>query len=154
MIKAPKKLCFVCTANICRSPFAQFYALLRLRALGLTDVEVDSAGVFAVDGRPATPEIIQIAREFDVDLSGHLSTSIRNLDLNDYRFVLCMERAHRDVLLREYPETAGRVYLLRSFAEQGATDRDIADPVGLSADFLRACFDDIGEAIEGLLKKW
>ena len=55
-----KKILFVCTGNICRSPMAEYYLKKRLADEDISGVEVDSAGIFALGNNPASPETRQI----------------------------------------------------------------------------------------------
>ena len=50
----PLRVLFVCTANICRSPYIE---LLARQAVGETgDIEFGSAGTHATDGSPINPD--------------------------------------------------------------------------------------------------
>ncbi|NOZ50648.1 MAG: hypothetical protein GXP37_11475 [Chloroflexi bacterium] len=51
----PKKIFVICTGNICRTPMAKALLVQEIARRGLQDaVKVDSAGVFAVIGAPAS----------------------------------------------------------------------------------------------------
>ncbi|MER5705631.1 low molecular weight phosphatase family protein, partial [Micromonospora sp. NPDC002296] len=52
------RILFVCHANMCRSPMAEYLAGWLLAKL---PVEVASAGTAAVDGRPMHPYAAQVA---------------------------------------------------------------------------------------------
>ncbi len=145
------KICFVCTANICRSPFAEYFLRKRLKESGLDNFEVSSAGIMAQPGQKTTSTIIDIAREFDVDLTSHQTRGLSDKLLQSCQMIFGMEKVHCDEIELQYPSTKGRVYLLRNFALEGSKTRDITDPFGLSLDFVRAGYDDIAETIEGLI---
>ena len=55
---------FVCTGNICRSPMAEY--VMRHRLGGDTRWTVQSAGVFAMDGAPASMEAVQALAELGI----------------------------------------------------------------------------------------
>jgi protein-tyrosine-phosphatase len=101
---------------------------------GLADAWlVESAGTWAVDDRPVVQKSQLIMQERGLDLSAHRSRSVTRELLHRFDLILVMEQGHKEALLVEFPETAGRVYLLN---EMIGKSRDVRDPVGgLLADF-------------------
>ena len=84
----PKVLC-VCVGNISRSPMMQ--AVLQ-QHLG-DGVVVESAGLDeALAGRPANHRSVACMRERNVDLSGHVSRWIGSVDLDQFRWIVCVGR--------------------------------------------------------------
>ena len=88
-----KVLC-VCLGNISRSPMMQAVLQQHLGAAFL----VESAGVTrALAGRPANHRSVACLQERGIDLSGHVSRWIGDLDLARYRWIVCVgpdEAAH------------------------------------------------------------
>jgi protein-tyrosine phosphatase len=81
-----KVLC-VCLGNISRSPMMQAVLQRRLGAGFL----VESAGVSkALAGRRANGRSVACMNERGVDLSGHVSRWIGDLDLDAYRWIVCV----------------------------------------------------------------
>lgn len=116
------KVLVVCTANICRSPYAAAALAQRLPAL-----DVCSAGVQASSGRAVDAVMAGYAVERGYrDLSTHRSQPVLAALLRACDLVLCMERAHRDILLGGAPMMTG---IIRTFLDSPA--RDVADPTGL-----------------------
>jgi protein-tyrosine phosphatase len=143
---------FVCTGNICRSPFAEGLLKNMLGEKELKGVVVDSAGLLALPGNAATPLAQQAAREFGVDLSSHRAKSVSESLVNWSDLVLAMEKPHEETLLSAVPGTAGKVLLLRHFGRHGSRRRGIADPYGLQYEAYRFCFLDIEDAVSGLVE--
>jgi protein-tyrosine phosphatase len=88
-----KVLC-VCVGNISRSPMMQ--AVLQQHLGG--NFLVESAGVDqALAGRPANYRSVACLKERGVDLSTHVSRWIGDLDLEQYRWIVCVghDEAHR-----------------------------------------------------------
>lgn len=127
----------VCKANRCRSPLAAA-TLQRLLAQrdGAGDIQVGSAGTWAVSGLPATPETQEVARMAGLDLSSHRSGSVAELSLEDYALILTMEAGQREALRIEHLQLAGRVHLI---AEMAGESFDISDPTGGGLEAHHAC---------------
>ncbi len=82
-----KRILFVCTGNICRSPMALvlFRDMVgKDRSLRSAGIEADSAGTNPVYFA-ATPEAIGVMHEYGLDLTGHASKPMDGIikDLND-----------------------------------------------------------------------
>jgi protein-tyrosine phosphatase len=89
-----KVLC-VCVGNISRSPMMQ--AVLQ-QHLGPCFV-VESAGLTKeLAGRPANYRSVACMKERGVDLSGHVSRWIGDLDLDQYRWIVCVGREEADTV--------------------------------------------------------
>jgi protein-tyrosine-phosphatase len=85
------RILFVCTGNICRSPFAEALA----RVLDeRTDVEYASAGTIALSGNPASAPGIAVAAELGVDMSDHRATHLTAEVLAATDLVYAMEEEH------------------------------------------------------------
>ena len=143
-------IAFICTANICRSPFAQSFFNKRVQELHLP-FQAISAGTRSIPGSAIPEDIIAIAAEFDAAMHTHRSQPLQTADLNNCRLIIGMEQHHCDAVIRLDAALASKTYLLRQFAATGNKTRGIVDPFGLRPDFIRACYDDIAESIEGLI---
>lgn len=151
MIGPAKRILFICTGNICRSPFAKALFDKLVNERGLAGIKADSAGLLALPGNAATAMAQRVAAEHQVDLSGHSAKSVSAELLGWCDLALVMEKSHEEDLLSSFPEATGKVLLLRYFARRGSRRRGVADPYGLHYEAYRFCFLDIHEAISGLL---
>ena len=87
-----KVLC-VCTGNISRSPMMQ--AVLQQHLGGAFLVE--SAGVRGeLAGRPANYRSVACIKDRGVDLSGHVSRWIGDVNLGQYRWIVCVGHDEAD----------------------------------------------------------
>lgn len=87
-----KVLC-VCVGNLSRSPMMQAVLQQHLGDAFL----VESAGVKkGVAGRPANDRSIVCMKERGHDLSGHISRWIGDLDLKQYRWIVCVGQDEAD----------------------------------------------------------
>lgn len=145
-----KHILFVCTGNICRSPFAEGLLKKLVQKNGLDDIIADSAGLLALSGNSATGLAQKVAVEYDVDLSRHIAKSVKEDIVNKSDLILVMENSHVKELLDAFPEAENKVFLIRRFARFGSKDRGIMDPYGLNYEAYRFCFLDIQDSVSGL----
>ncbi len=140
------RLLFVCTGNTCRSALAEGIARARLGAE--SGVTLESAGLYALDGAPATVHALTVAGEAGADLSSHRARLVgRDLvDAADRIYV--MTRLQAEALGRMIGETGHRMSLL------DPAGADIADPYGGDLDTYRTVRDQITAAVERRLEEW
>ena len=118
---------FVCTANQCRSPMAEALFSQRLDQADLGEGwRVESAGVWATEGTPATAYSRQVLRERGLDLDDHRSQPVGAELLGEFDLILVMEDRHRAFIQANYPQAADRVYLLTAMVDQA---HNVDDPV-------------------------
>ena len=91
MARKLERWLFVCTGNICRSPFAEAAARHLTADPGL---RFSSAGTIAISGNPATRAGIGAAEALDIDLSAHRATHLSPSIIDDVDWVLGMEEEH------------------------------------------------------------
>ena len=142
----PYRLLFVCTGNICRSPMAAALARAYATKRGWA-VEVASAGVLDLKGRPAEPNAIRVMEEIGIDLRTHQARGVNEELVRWADYILAMELAHCTELRRRYPEIEDRVLLLGSFGGS----LEIADPMGGWRWRFRRTRDEIRHCVEGFL---
>lgn len=117
----------VCTANICRSPVAAGLLRDRLRQRGLDDWTVSSAGTWAQVARGASRNSVEVMRRNGHDISRHQARMVEEEHLASANLILCMEPGHAEALRAEFPEHAGRVFMI---SEMIGHKYGIDDPYG------------------------
>lgn len=145
-----RKLIFICTGNTCRSPLA-LAAWRALEQEGKTppDIEADSAGLMPSEGQPASRYSVEIARNWQQDLSGHRSKQLTTEEVSsaDWLVVMSIMHAHS---LREFLEVdPDKILLLGSFDQHESSD-EIPDPYGGSREAYETCATHIQHAVERL----
>lgn len=139
--KRVSRVVFVCTGNICRSPYAQY----RMSALG---VNAASCGTRAIHGAPADAVARRVAQLRGVDLRTHSSTPARDFQYQATDLVVAMEPAH----LREAVGFASRAQcqatLLGVWCDSPAPY--IPDPFGRSDACFEAVFGLVDQALDNL----
>ncbi|PZM92663.1 MAG: low molecular weight phosphatase family protein [Actinobacteria bacterium] len=138
-------LLFVCHANVCRSPMAEYLAREMLaQALGGdgASVPVSSAGTHAVPGHAMHPHAAQLAAERAIDIRGFRSRPITPEDLVNAGIVLTATREQRSACVAMAPSVIRRTFTLRQFSrlvtaavERGwrVADADQPPPARISA---------------------
>jgi protein-tyrosine phosphatase len=148
-----KVILFVCTGNTCRSPLAEglFRKFLADR-LGCSVEDLPekgytvlSAGLAALEGGPAAPESVEVARMYGADLESHASQPLTDELLANADYVITMTQSHRDSILFARPDVAERVSLLSNL------EADIADPIGGGWKEYVSCGEEIARHLQALL---
>lgn len=83
------KILFLCDANICRSPLAEVVLRKKLMERGLTDVEVESAGIHHKDGMPRDYTMISFAHNAGYDMCG-TSQYLTQEAIDSADLIICM----------------------------------------------------------------
>jgi sulfate adenylyltransferase len=120
----PIRVLFVCTANICRSPYLE----LRARQLLGPDarVEVSSAGTHGFDAEPASDTMDAEFARHGTDVSTFRSRPATGDLVDAADLVLTAESAHRTRLLEDRPAAFRKVFTLGQFAASArAADPDL-----------------------------
>ncbi len=138
---AVMRIVFVCTGNICRSPYAEYLA----RELsGSTDIEFASAGIIARAGNPPSSDGVAVAAELGIDLTPHGASPLTSDVVARADIIYGMEDEHVEAVLKLDPRA--RVELLRPDA------RGIPDPYGQDRQAYLLVYGLIEEALHRRLE--
>jgi sulfate adenylyltransferase len=111
--EAGLKVLFVCTANICRSPFMELTA----RSLaGDARVSFASAGTHGFDAHPMDDALVEVLAQ-GVDATTFRSRPLTRELLEEADLVLTAEAVHRSFILDDHPELFRKVFTLGQATE-------------------------------------
>jgi protein-tyrosine-phosphatase len=110
----------VCTGNICRSTMAEaFLQDILGSGNGYAEIMLSSAGLQAVEGEGPPAEVIEVMREYGLDVSGHKAHLLTAEDVEDADLILTMAMHNSSRLLTEHQEAVDRVFTIKEFVIQG-----------------------------------
>ncbi|OQX13046.1 MAG: phosphotyrosine protein phosphatase [Thiothrix lacustris] len=147
------KVLFICMGNICRSPTAQGVFERLVQSQGLADrILIDSAGTHAyhIDS-PPDKRSQAAAKNRGLDLSGQRARKVTAADIEEFDYVLAMDRTNLEDLQDLVADSQReRVRLFMTFAERWKVD-EVPDPYyGGDSGFERV-LDMVEDAAAGLL---
>ncbi len=167
---SPIHVLFVCTANICRSPYMELVARQRLGDRAL--VTVASAGTHGWEGKGMNGTMAATLSA-DVGYDEFISRQLTGAMIDEADLVLTADRGHRSYVLEEYPAAFRKVFTLGQFAEvvhrlPGVSGRelitaasrlhgishvhaDVADPFRRGSKAAAACATEIGTLLDVVL---
>lgn len=149
------KIMFICTGNICRSAMAHWLMKKKIEDLGIKNVEIYSSGIYAQDGETSTYEAKTVMEEYDVDLSKHKATNIKNSNINEMDLILCATKSHKYAVIDIFPKLKEKTYTMKEYVNynrQYHDNIDIKDPWGYDIETYRSCAAEIDEVLNLLIK--
>ena len=145
---------FVCHGNIIRSPLAAA-AFAREATVRGRRVQVSSAGLSAVAGKPADPRAADSAEERGLPLESHRARPLDAAQVAAADAIFIMDPLNLGRILARFPDAADRVFLLGGCRPDGRmTLTEIHDPVSGTLDDVRVAHDEVIAAVQVLASAW
>ncbi|PCK33643.1 low molecular weight protein-tyrosine-phosphatase [Pseudoalteromonas piscicida] len=133
----------VCAGNICRSPTAEYVLKSKLVDQNIT---VSSAGLTALEGKPADSIAQELTQARNIDMSGHQGRQLSESIVAQNSLILVMEQRHLDDVCTRHPQARGKTFLLGKWIG----DKEIPDPYRQS----REAFEHVYELIDSACSAW
>lgn len=169
----PLTVSFVCTANICRSAYAEVRAI-QLLGDDTDRLRIDSAGVYGLTGSPIDAEMGRQALVRGADISSFRASRVDAGFVTGSDLILTAEAAHRSFILEEWPRAFRSVYTFSQFMEAlsraepdlrgrdllaaiqkhrpaARSDGDVPDPYRKGPEAAQACADTLDAYLETIL---
>ena len=122
---------FVCMGNICRSPMAEAVFQDMVNKSGLSEkIMIDSAGTSAWHvGEPAHSGTLAILQKHHIPYNGR-SRQVERHDLDEYNYVLAMDRENLSYMLRSASGARAEIALFLSYAKDAGIVQidEVPDP--------------------------
>jgi protein-tyrosine-phosphatase/predicted ATP-grasp superfamily ATP-dependent carboligase len=144
-ISRAESMLVLCYGNINRSALAD--VLVRAYAED-SGISVTSAGFHSEEGRPADPVMVDVAAEFELEMSKLRSTCVTEQQLQDSDIIFVMEKRHYDKLIAIDSSMAHKIYLLGAHNIGAEHSVEISDPYGRAREVYLACYKQIVEAVD------
>lgn len=138
-----RKLVLICSGNVCRSPFGEFYA----RHLG---IDAESYGINCRGGDSADERVLALAAEHGITDHGHVTRNIREYQPSSEDLVIAMEPSHLEQLSADIHATA-QVTLAALWAKEG--NIYLHDPFSSSPVYFENCAATIREALDTIAER-
>ena len=117
----------------------------------LNRLDVESAGVAAISGEPASNNSVAALKKVNIDLSQHKSQPVTQRLINQAFVILGMTDSHLEkLMLYNYSNLPEHTYLFREFIGEGQRSQ-IPDPFGQDFGAYQECLNSMLEAIPSLV---
>jgi protein-tyrosine phosphatase len=149
----PRRLLFVCSGNICRSPLAEaIFRDLAEKAGQSGHFEVDSAGTHGWhEGDQADPRARKVGKRRGVNVTS-IARPIEPPDFERFDLILAMDRGHLKQLRARCPAPLrDRIRLMREYDHPKGGDLDVPDPYYSDEKAFEEVFDLLEKSCRGLL---
>lgn len=146
------KVCFVCTGNACRSPFAECVMRKLLADEGINDVEVFSVGTLDWGENPRDAAMVDVAKELGYELLGSTTVMTRER-LMTADVIIVFDERHRDAVTRVLDFGHwNRIVLFNRIALN--EDGNVEDPHYQTAAVYRRVARHIEDGCKRLVGRW
>lgn len=158
-MQVPRRVCFVCTGNTCRSPMAEAVANhlanafqnqlpSAVRESFSPALEAFSAGLYPFAGDPISPNAVLALEEAGIepalghDYHTHRARALTEEDAGSFDLLIAVSPSHAMELMMRFPFMAQRIVTM---------PKPISDPFGGDLARYRICLREITEGVKELL---
>lgn len=155
-MKQIKRVIFICYANTCRSPAAEFLARCYAKKLNLSYISFSSAGWHGAF-EFAQPETIDYVKQRGIDMSNFRPTTITRELLDNQDLIIGMEKFHLLKVRHKFKELReklkDKMYTLKQFNGADKRDYNIPDPYMTGFENYNRIMKIVEENVEKLVEK-
>ncbi|PYF07531.1 low molecular weight protein arginine phosphatase [Ureibacillus chungkukjangi] len=139
---------FICTGNTCRSPMAEAI----LRSKNLEEVQVKSAGIYAMEGGEISENAKAVLEQEQISFS-HITSQVKQEDIEWADLILTMTLAHKNMILLSFPNAQGKTFTLKEYVVPFSS-KDVSDPFGGDIATYKQTYLELNRLIDELLMKF
>ena len=147
----PVRVAFVDTGNTGRSVAAEALARNLIATTGAPVSVISRAVNLNPYNTAPEPNFVTLLQQRGVTVGDHTAVQLSQRDVSFSDLILTMTRAHKDWVLTNFPDSAGKVFTLAEYAT--GTDRDIADALGQPIDFYQTVLDQLQPLVAAAITK-
>ncbi|MBR5547559.1 MAG: low molecular weight protein arginine phosphatase [Clostridia bacterium] len=140
-----KRILFVCTGNTCRSPMAECMLRALLADQHQNDIQVLSAGTYALSGAPASLGAQRAVQRRGLSLADHKSRAVTGVLLESCDLIVGLTKNHVLQLRMMYPQCQTPMIFFG--------DPPVSDPYGGDDTAYEQAARDIQRQLPALLQK-
>ncbi len=146
------RICLFCTGNTCRSPMSE--GILRdLLSSHSARWRVQSGGLHAFEGAPASSESVAVAREYGVDIAAHRARVFSPERARACELILVHSGEHLHRIASWGDDIAAKVFLMKAYPVAGDPGPEawVADPIGQGVEAYRRTFLELDEVLRRIV---
>jgi len=147
----PVRVAFVDTGNTGRSVAAEALARNLIATTGAPVSVISRAVNLNPYNTAPEPNFLTLLQQQGVTVGEHTAAQLSQRDVSFSDLILTMTRAHKDWVLTNFPDTAGKVFSLAEYAT--GTDQDIADALGQPIEFYQTVLDQLQPLVDAAITK-
>ncbi|MFT4185659.1 MAG: hypothetical protein QM613_00270 [Micrococcaceae bacterium] len=143
-MSTPFKIMFVCTGNICRSPFGERVLQAGLDKISPNKFEVTSSGTYGMlsyDGMAA--KSAELAESFGAEVNDFEPRRMNDQMIEESDLIFGLTQEHRAEIMSRVPKATRKTFTLREFARCLALAKlpDAKDTYAAWTDLVSQCAD-------------
>ena len=147
----PVRVAFVDTGNTGRSVAAEALAQNLIATTGAPVSVISRAVSLNPYNTAPEPNFVTLLQQRGVMVGEHTAAQLSQRDVSFSDLILTMTRAHKEWVLTNFPDTAGKVFTLAEYAT--GTDQDIADALGQPIEFYQTVLDQLQPLVNAAITK-
>ena len=146
------KICFICTGNACRSPFAETVMRKLLKDFSIENIEVSSMGTLDWGENPRDTIMVDVAREMGYEMAGTTTPMTRDT-LMETELIIVFESHHHNAVTRVLDYSHWNRIVLFNQIAFGISD-DVTDPTYQTIAVYRHAARHIEEGCIRIVEEW